>query len=107
MSDTPQRLPTTKADLLAMAGELQIVVPEGATNATIGEMILAEIERRGTTTQELPTRPIPTDEAGRQIDQWGLPLSGPFRAAELEKLKKRDPRDHPEDWADAPSGDQE
>lgn len=35
------------------------------------------------TTQEEPTRPRPTDAAGRQLDEHNLPLSGPARIAAL------------------------
>ncbi len=51
------------------------------------------------TTQDEPTRPIPVDKYGRQLDEFGLPLSGPFRAAELYRLGKPDPRDNPEAWS--------
>lgn len=53
-------------------------------------------------TQAEPTRPRPIDDAGRELDEFGLPLSGPARAAKLARLKKPDPRDNPEAWGAAP-----
>lgn len=34
-------------------------------------------------TQDKPTQPRPTDQTGRQLDRFGLPLSGPARIAAL------------------------
>lgn len=45
-----------------------------------------------------PTRPRPTDENGFELDEWGVPLSGPRRRAVLAAAGRRDPREHPEDW---------
>lgn len=42
-------------------------------------------------TQADPTQPPATDDAGRPIDTFGLPLNGPARAAAL--AGKPDPRD--------------
>lgn len=42
-------------------------------------------------TQADPTQPPPTDDAGRPIDEHGLPLNGPARIAAL--AGKPDPRD--------------
>lgn len=42
-------------------------------------------------TQADPTQPPPTDDAGRPIDEHGLPLNGPARVAAL--AGKSDPRD--------------
>lgn len=56
-------------------------------------------------TQEEPTQPRPTDEAGRELDAFGLPESGPARAAELERRKKPDPRDNPEAWGAKPAAE--
>lgn len=46
-----------------------------------------------------PTRPRPVDAAGFELDEWGLPLSGPRRRAVLAAKKRRDPHHFPEDWA--------
>ncbi|ARR52042.1 hypothetical protein HY78_00485 [Rhizorhabdus wittichii DC-6] len=46
------------------------------------------------------TAPRAQDEAGRPMDQWGLPLNGPARARALAELDRRDPHTHPEDWPD-------
>lgn len=54
---------------------------------------------RPRTTQEKPTQPRPVDGAGRQLDQWGLPFSGPARARRLAELNKPDPNDEPGAWA--------
>jgi len=56
-------------------------------------------------TQDPPTRPRPMSKDGRQLDGFGLPIAGPARIAALAKADKRDPREHPEDWATAtPTG---
>ncbi|MDQ1229274.1 hypothetical protein [Sphingomonas sp. SORGH_AS_0879] len=34
--------------------------------------------------QAKATQPRPVDEAGRTLDRWGLPLSGPARLAALD-----------------------
>lgn len=47
------------------------------------------------------TKPRPVDENGRPLDAWGLPLSGPARAAKLAELGKGDPHTNPEDWPSA------
>lgn len=52
-------------------------------------------------TYDEETAPPATDAAGFQLDQWGLPLSGPRRRAALAEANKRDPREHPEDWTPA------
>lgn len=51
------------------------------------------------TTQAQPTKPRPTDAAGRVLDEHGLPLSGPARRARLTELGKPDPNDEPDAWA--------
>ncbi|WP_336973419.1 hypothetical protein [Sphingobium aromaticiconvertens] len=51
------------------------------------------------TTQEKPTAPRSVDGAGRQVDQWDLPYSGPARVRALEELGKPDPNIEPEAWA--------
>jgi len=38
-----------------------------------------------------------------QRDEWDLPLHEQDRRRVLAALDRRDPRNHPEDWADAPS----
>lgn len=53
------------------------------------------------TTQAQPTRPRPTDGNGRELDGFGLPLSGPARRRKLEELGKPDPNVEPEAWASA------
>lgn len=50
--------------------------------------------------QAAATAPRAQDEAGRPVDQWGLPLNGPARARALAELDRRDPHTHPEDWPD-------
>ena len=52
-----------------------------------------------TTTQAQPTRPRPTDAEGRELDGFGLPLSGPARKRRLEELGKPDPNAEPQAWA--------
>jgi hypothetical protein len=52
------------------------------------------------TTQEQPTRPRPTDAMGRQLDEYGLPLSGPARDRALSELGKPDPNVDPDAWLD-------
>ncbi len=49
--------------------------------------------------QAEPTRPRPTDSAGRELDGFALPLSGPARKRALEQLNKPDPNDDPKAWA--------
>ena len=55
-----------------------------------------------TTKQAQPTAPQPRDARGRVIDQWGLPVSGPARAAELEALGRKDPAIDPSGWPKSP-----
>jgi hypothetical protein len=43
------------------------------------------------TTQEEPTQAPPRDKAGFELDEHGLPRSGPERAARLEDLGIEDP----------------
>lgn len=38
-------------------------------------------------------------KTGRPLDQWGLPVNGPARAAALEELGMPDPNDDPAAWA--------
>lgn len=64
------------------------------------------------TTQDDPTQPRPVDpKTGRQLDEFGLPISGPARVARLAELRKPDPREDPAAWgvktpADAGEPDQ-
>jgi hypothetical protein len=37
-------------------------------------------------------------KTGRQLDEFGLPLTGPARAAELARLGQPDPREDPAAW---------
>ncbi|KQM23126.1 hypothetical protein ASE73_02565 [Sphingomonas sp. Leaf24] len=53
------------------------------------------------TTQAEPTRSPPTDDAGRPVDGFGLPLNGPARIAAL--AGNPDPRDAVE--VDVPPAD--
>jgi len=53
-------------------------------------------------TQAEPTRPRPRDEAGRELDEHNLPLSGPARIAALGG--KQDPRDKEAAANAAPAG---
>lgn len=46
-----------------------------------------------------PTQPVARNAAGLEIDQWGLPVSGPARIAALVAIKKPDPNDEPDAWA--------
>ncbi|MEA3018404.1 MAG: hypothetical protein QOI38_3126 [Sphingomonadales bacterium] len=62
--------------------------------------------RKPETTQAEPTKARPTDKSGRQLDEFKLPISGPARARELERLGKPDPRTNPEAWGASPAGDQ-
>lgn len=106
--DTPEKplSKMNKDELLAEAARLAIEVPEGATNAVLIGLIQAK--RDAQTTQEEPTQPRPVDqETGRELDEFGLPRSGPARASRLAELGKPDPRDNPEAWADAASAEQE
>ena len=62
-------------------------------------------------TQADPTAPRERDAFGHEIDQWGLPLSGPIRARLLADLGKPDPNVAPAAWEGAtplrelPAGD--
>lgn len=55
--------------------------------------------RQAKSTQDKPTNPRPRDAAGRELDQWGLPFSGPARVRRLAELGKPDPNVEPEAWA--------
>lgn len=44
------------------------------------------------------TKPRPTDEAGRELDEWGLPLCGPARLRKLAELNLPDPNHDPKAW---------
>lgn len=57
--------------------------------------------------QEAPTAPQPRDPQGRVLDQWGLPHSGPARAAALATLKREDPRIDPTGWEVTPAASTE
>lgn len=61
--------------------------------------------RKASRTQDKPTKPRPVDGAGRQLDQWGLPFSGPARARRLRELNKPDPNVDPSAWTPSPSGE--
>lgn len=52
-------------------------------------------------TQEEPTAPRPVDPNGRTLDRWGLPISGPARAAALDG--KTDPNVDPAGWTETPA----
>ncbi|HEX8224471.1 MAG TPA: hypothetical protein VF605_11705 [Allosphingosinicella sp.] len=106
MTDTPLSTKPlskqTKPELLETAAGLEIEVPADATNPAIIALIEAALEARKQTTQEEPTRPRPVDQAtGRQLDAFGLPLSGPARIRALTERGKKDPLTHPEDWTDS------
>jgi len=45
-----------------------------------------------------PTQPRPRDSAGRDLDEYGLPLPGPARAKALAALGKPDPHIEPDAW---------
>ena len=45
------------------------------------------------------TQPRPVDAAGRELDQWGLPLNGPARARALAEAGKPDPDMQSDAWA--------
>ena len=49
-------------------------------------------------TQAEPTRSRPADRNGRELDEHGLPLSGPERKRKLEELGKPDPNVEPSAW---------
>lgn len=48
-----------------------------------------------------PTRPRLVDGQGRELDQWGLPISGPARARRLAELGRPDPEHDSAGWAAA------
>jgi len=52
---------------------------------------------------DLPTAPRPRDAQGRELDQWGLPRSGPARAARLQAMNMADPELDPSGWTAAPN----
>lgn len=56
------------------------------------------MSRPPTTKQAEPTQPRARDTAGRELDEWNLPLSGPARAVALEELCKPDPNTDPDAW---------
>ena len=59
-------------------------------------------------TQDEPTRPRDVcPETGRQIDEFGLPISGPARARKLAEIGKPDPRDAAEAKAASPEASKE
>ncbi|CAN5267553.1 hypothetical protein BH10PSE13_BH10PSE13_23660 [soil metagenome] len=58
-------------------------------------------KRGGSPNQHGSTKPRPTDAAGRELDQWGLPSSGPARVRALAELDKPDPNVAPEAWPSA------
>ncbi|MGE4321769.1 MAG: hypothetical protein AB7E60_01915 [Sphingobium sp.] len=60
--------------------------------------------RPGRPVQAAPTSPRPRDAAGNELDQWGLPIAGPLRAARLAGLAKPDPNVEPEAWASVGTG---
>ena len=45
-----------------------------------------------------PTQPRPTDGQGHDLDEWGLPISGPARLRRLAELGKPDPNIDPAGW---------
>lgn len=45
-----------------------------------------------------PTQPRPRDENGRELDEYGLPLSGPARVKALAALERPDPHVEPDTW---------
>lgn len=47
-----------------------------------------------------PTAPRERAPNGLELDQWGLPLSGPIRARWLADMGKPDPNVDPTAWAD-------
>ena len=49
-------------------------------------------------TQEEATRERPTDAFGREVDEWGLPFSGPARLRAL--AGRTDPRADPAGWTE-------
>lgn len=51
------------------------------------------------TTQDQPTQPPARDAQGFELDEWGLPVTGPARIAALERLGRPDPIIDPEGWA--------
>lgn len=51
------------------------------------------------------TAPRPVDAQGRELDQWGLPLSGPARARALAEIGKPDPNEDRSAWIDAGGDD--
>lgn len=65
-------------------------------------MTRRKAKTRMETTQEKPTQPRPVDAAGRELDAFGLPLSGPARRRALEELGRPDPNDEPEAWMPTP-----
>lgn len=51
-------------------------------------------------TQDAPTCEQMRDSAGRLLDEWMLPVTGPDRVAALDVLGRPDPRDEPDAWAE-------
>lgn len=49
-----------------------------------------------------PTAPRPVDAQGHDLDEWGLPISGPARVRRLAELGKPDPNIDPAGWRDEP-----
>ncbi|GEM_PF-2982689 len=50
------------------------------------------------TTQAEPTQPRPVDDFGRELDGYGLPLTGPARRRVLEGMGRPDPNVEPDAW---------
>lgn len=48
-----------------------------------------------------PTAPRPVDAQGHDLDEWGLPISGPARLRRLGELGKPDPNIDPAGWGGA------
>lgn len=50
-------------------------------------------------TQAEPTKPRPHDPQGRELDGFGLPVSGPARLRRLAEMGRSDPNGDPDGWA--------
>jgi hypothetical protein len=55
------------------------------------------------TTQDAPSAAPPRDANGFELDDWGLPVSGPIRAVRLAEMAMPDPLDDPKAWKKKPA----
>lgn len=101
MVDAKPLAKMNKTELLAIVDADGILVEAGATVPVIIAAIEAHRAAQPATSQAEPTLAHPQDDAGRALDQWGLPFSGPARARVLKALGRPDPHTDLEAWANA------